>query len=416
MQVVDFRGCAISGAGTPALEHFEAALAGFQSWRGDPALHVVAALTESPAFVMAHVLDAYLQICNRDPKVFKVAQSIHARTAHLRANPRERLHLAAIGAVAGDNYEQAKTILGQLLVEYPHDALALQALHAFDYLTGESTLMRERVREIVHAWSPQLPGFHAVLSMYAFAEAECGQHGHAEELALRALELNPDDARAYHAMAHVFEMSGRVEEGIDWLRKHESAWSVNTSVAIHCWWHVALLHLQRKDTQRALAIYDERVRHRPPATMSDLIDASSLLWRVSLQQRHVGERWPELAASWTRHAQDRFCTFTDIHAMLAFAGADDERLARSLLAALSEHRHAQTRYGATTRIAGLPACEGLLAFGQKDYVTAVRLVGALPAVAHRLGGSHAQRDVLHVTLIEAVQRIRRPARALPVAA
>jgi len=44
-----------------------------------------------------------------------------------------------------------------------------------------------------------------------------------------------------------------------------------------------------------------------------------------------------------------------------------------------------------------------------------------PALAHRLGGSHAQRDVLHLTLLHAIERIRRPAprlrRAfLPIAA
>jgi hypothetical protein len=33
-------------------------------------------------------------------------------------------------------------------------------------------------------------------------------------------------------------------------------------------------------------------------------------------------------------------------------------------------------------------------------------------VAHRLGGSHAQRDVLHLTLLQAIERIRRPARRL----
>ena len=36
----------------------------------------------------------------------------------------------------------------------------------------------------------------------------------------------------------------------------------------------------------------------------------------------------------------------------------------------------------------------------------------LPALAHRLGGSHAQRDVLHLTLLKAIERIRRPAHRL----
>ncbi|MGZ5728893.1 MAG: tetratricopeptide repeat protein [Burkholderiales bacterium] len=416
MHIVDFRGDAVSGATAPALKHFEAALGDYQSWRGDPTPQVAAALQEAPGFVMAHVLDAYLQVCNRDPRAIKAAQSIHARTAHLRANPRECMHLAAIGAVARDNYEQATTVLGQLLEEYPRDVLALQAVHALDYLTGDSAVMGERTRRVMSAWSPQLPGYHAVLSMYAFAQAERGEYEHGQDLAMQALELRPDDARAYHAIAHVFEMSGRVEEGIGWLRKHETSWGVNTPVAIHCWWHVALLHLQREDIARALAVYDQHVRRQPSTTISDLIDASSLLWRVFLQEGDVAERWAELAACWTPRVRDRFCTFTDVHAMLAFIGARDSASAQSLLHALSEQQRARTRYGVSTRIIGLQACEALIAFGQNDYTTAARLLGALPAVAHRLGGSHAQRDVLHVTLIEAVQRIRRPTRALRAAA
>jgi hypothetical protein len=51
-----------------------------------------------------------------------------------------------------------------------------------------------------------------------------------------------------------------------------------------------------------------------------------------------------------------------------------------------------------------------MAFGRGDYNLAITLLASLPGLAHRLGGSHAQRDVLHLTLQQAVERIRRPAR------
>jgi hypothetical protein len=37
------------------------------------------------------------------------------------------------------------------------------------------------------------------------------------------------------------------------------------------------------------------------------------------------------------------------------------------------------------------------------------LLASLPALAHRIGGSHAQRDVLRLTLLQAVGHIRRSA-------
>jgi hypothetical protein len=37
---------------------------------------------------------------------------------------------------------------------------------------------------------------------------------------------------------------------------------------------------------------------------------------------------------------------------------------------------------------------------------AITLLASLPPESHRLGGSHAQRDVLHLTMRRAVERLR----------
>jgi len=52
----------------------------------------------------------------------------------------------------------------------------------------------------------------------------------------------------------------------------------------------------------------------------------------------------------------------------------------------------------------------LIAFGRGNHALAIALLARLPARCHRLGGSHAQRDVLHLTMLQAVERIRRPMR------
>jgi hypothetical protein len=57
-----------------------------------------------------------------------------------------------------------------------------------------------------------------------------------------------------------------------------------------------------------------------------------------------------------------------------------------------------------TRLVGYPACRALLAFGRGDFRTAEALLRSLPPVAHRIGGSHAQRDVLQLTRAAALAR------------
>jgi tetratricopeptide (TPR) repeat protein len=396
--MIDAHGHRVSGATPAALQAFEEALAAFQAWRGGVEAPLARALDAAPRFVMAHVLRAWLLLCGRDPQRVRAARPILARAAALPADARELSHLAAIAAVLDDDYERAKARLARLLRERPRDALALQVVHALDYMTGDAARMRARLERVLSAWSAALPGHHAVLAMHAFALEECGEYARAETQARAALALEPRDARAHHVMAHVFEMTGRADDGLRWMHAHAEAWAGESAVARHGWWHVALFELARQRPDAALALYDERVRAGHPGDVADLIDAAALLWRIGLHGADAGARWAELAAAWAPHIDDGFCSFSDLHAMLAFVGARDWANAARLERALARAQAQRTRHGATTRLLGLPACRALIAFGSGAHARARALLARLPAFAHRLGGSHAQRDVLRLTL------------------
>ena len=59
---------------------------------------------------------------------------------------------------------------------------------------------------------------------------------------------------------------------------------------------------------------------------------------------------------------------------------------------------------AFTRDVGHPLTLAIKAFGDGNYAETVRLLRPIRAIAHRFGGSHAQRDVIDLTLIEAALR------------
>jgi hypothetical protein len=122
----------------------------------------------------------------------------------------------------------------------------------------------------------------------------------------------------------------------------------------------------------------------------------------------TGPRWRQLALDWAPHIDDRYCTFNDMHAMVAFVGADDWKSAARLESGLLNSRMLDTRYGEMTRLIGLPVCGAIVAFGQGDYARATELLSTVPNTARRMGGSHAQRDLLYLTLMEAIRRLRRP--------
>lgn len=331
------------------------------------------------------VVKATVLAYSRDVREVEAAGWVFAR---LRWHP----HVPALAAALDGDFVGAGATYDRILDANPRDTLALWAAHVIDYYLGNSQLLVRRAQRILPHWSEADPAFHFILSTLAFGLEECGDYAAAESAAWRALGLQPRDLRAEHALMHVLEMQGRAAEGVQW----------RTPASNHLWWHRALFYLQLGDSGHAIDIYDRRMRL---AAVSDLIDASSLLWRLQLAGADVGRRFAALAEHWAPFAEDAYCAFNDVHATMAFAGAGRWPLAERLLAA--QARRVAAARGANydmTRLVGLPACRALVAFARGDYVHAEALLRALPPVAHRIGGSHAQRDVLTLTRAAAAAR------------
>jgi len=411
MRLRDGRGYEVSGATPAALDAFERALDLHLAWRTGVEEQLERALAHAPAFTMANILDAYLTLSSRDPVRLQRARAAHARAVLLPATAQERLHVTAIAAVLADDFSALRDVMDRLNEDYPRDVLALQIGHAFDYLTGDVEAMGGRVSSVLSAWSQDLPGYHAVLAMQAFSLVESGRYASGVDHGLFALELEPRDVRAHHAVAHVYEMTGNAAAGIAWMRSRRAFWSSGTAAATHCWWHWALYHLTLGEGRRALEIYDRHIRRGRSAEIADLIDASALLWRIELAGSDVGRRWRELSDAWAAHSEDGYCTFNDLHEMLAHAGARDWGSAERLEAMMLTSQARSTRYGQTTRLVGVPAGYAIISFGRGEYFRAAQLLRELPAVAWRLGGSQAQRNLLDLTLNEAVARSIRSTRA-----
>ena len=102
-----------------------------------------------------------------------------------------------------------------------------------------------------------------------------------------------------------------------------------------------------------------------------------------------------MQAAWGRNA------FNDMHTVMTLAAAGDEPASIAGMAAMSE----AVRYpGAHDWDLALPASNGLRAFTAGQYARCVELLLPLLAASTPLGGSHAQRDLLHLTLLEAASR------------
>ena len=201
------------------------------------------------------------------------------------------------------------------------------------------------------------------------------------------------------------EMQGRVGEGVEWLESRKAQWADNNAFSFHNWWHLALYHLERGETDRVLALYDAQVRPNPASMALELVDASAMLWRLHLRGIDVGDRWRDAADSWERTAADGYYAFNDAHAMMAFVGdGRDDAAERALAAQEAAAQRGRGTGAMMAREVGVPVCRAFLAFGRGDYQTAADLLYAVRTRAHRFGGSHAQRDLIDLTLVEAAIR------------
>ena len=80
---------------------------------------------------------------------------------------------------------------------------------------------------------------------------------------------------------------------------------------------------------------------------------------------------------------------------------DADRLRASLVAYVERGRGDNRD---TTAEVGLPLIDGVLKFGVGDYRGALDAILPVASRAIRIGGSHAQRDILPLTLIAAAER------------
>jgi tetratricopeptide (TPR) repeat protein len=414
----DPRGVAVTAPDAGAVSLLEAALLGYAAFKLDTGDRLKAALAADPSLVMAPVLRGYflLLLEKRElvPRAREAATAAAAAMEKFGATARERRHAAALRLWAERNLSAASAIINSTLAEEPRDLLALKLAQYLFLYAGDWRAMRQAIEAALAAWDERLPGYGYALGCHAFGLEECGAYREAERAGRRAVELCPDDIWAGHAVAHVCEMEDRLEDGLRWLETASGGWRDANNFAYHVAWHRCLFLLDLGRDEEALALYDRAVRPESSDDLLDISNAVSLLWRLEQLGVDVGGRWEELAERSAKRADDHMQIFGDAHYAMALAAAGGEndfaRWRRS-----SEAYAARDESGSVImREVGLALGQATAAHRAGDYARATELLLPLRDGFHRLGGSHAQRDLFAKLLIDSAVRAGRAevARAL----
>jgi tetratricopeptide (TPR) repeat protein len=383
----DQQGLALAGAPESATS-FDSAIADYYGLTGDPVGVLKSALARDPGFALGGVAIAALYMIGGfrgdHPEVVSALRA--AEVAIGSASERERRHLAAAKAWA--------------------DALALRLAQDAYFFLGRSVAIRDRAAQALSAWERGNPLTSFILGLYAFGLEETGDLKRAEEFGREALARNPHDAWATHALAHVMETANRREEGVAFLKSTRADWAPAHFMAHHNGWHLALFLIEQGRFDEVLADYDRfsAPKLADDATL-DRVDVASLLWRLELAGVDVGDRWAPVADKWMAHVDDHLLAFNDLHCAFAAARSPDPDHATRLSHSLDDYE----RLGLgdnrqVTAEVGRHLIDGALAFAGGDYAHAVEAILPVRHDAVRIGGSHAQRDIVNLTLIAAAER------------
>ena len=410
--ITDCRGLELTVANAEAVRHLDNALDDYMRFGLAAGLHVKEALGADPDFLMATILRGYFFKMFAVPALERKAAETLVKARDLidarGATERERGHAAALAAWADGDLRETTRQWEAILRDHPRDLLALKLAHFTHFYLGDDKGLRDSVTRVLPHWDEAVPNYSHMLGLHAFGLEEAGDYAQAEAQGRRAVELEPQDPWAIHAVTHVMEMQDRRRDGIDWVSGLEPHWTGCNNFRFHIWWHRCLMHLELEEYDTVLGLYDGEVRAESTEEYLDITNATSMLWRLEERGVDVGPRWAELAERSETRIGDHLLIFADAHFFMALAAAGNEAAAERMLGSMADVPGGDEVTAAqVARHVGLPLCQAIGSWYAGDYDTAVDRLASVRGLLHEIGGSHAQRDLFHQILISSAVRAGR---------
>lgn len=411
----DLRGHTINAENAAAASALSSCIESFARRHADAGSQLQAALEADPTCVLAQALMGLMLHGARTEAFHEPIQQalVKAQPGAVEVTKREQLYVAALEHTVAGRLEESVRCYEAILEVHPTDLLAHVLLQSELFWLGKMVWSASVSDALVKHWTRDMPGYPAFLAIRAFDLEETNQFSAAEKVATAALDINPGDIWGAHAFAHVMLMENRIDEGIDWMRKHEHYWADANQMQFHLAWHQCLFLGERRAHEEMLNIYDTRIRNPDhalyqamPDLYIDLQNASSLLWRLENANVAVGDRWEELAAVTTGRAGDMSNAFTSAHFAMIFAATGRFDACQTLIQSMEAFSDQPSHDLASSyRNAALPAARAAVAHRSGDYQTVIDVLYPARLELWKMGGSHAQQDVFHQLLADSFLKL-----------
>jgi len=360
------------------------------------------AIAADPGFALAHVARAHVVLERGNASAARASMQA-ARDLAAGVSAREASHIAYFDHIVAGEAEAALAALPVHLDAWPRDVMVLGTTAFSNGLIGSSGRAGQKrtLLALLERLAPSYGDDWWFTAHHGMALSENGQHDAARPKIDRSLAQNPSNPWAAHAHAHLCYEVGDANAARAFLASWLVTYPRDGALYSHLSWHRALGDLEAGDSAAALRLFREAfapdVHSGPPR--GKLNDAVSFLWRWELAG------YKRDAAAWrVMHdfASDAFpragAAFSDIHITLvqAVAGSASTMEARERqMAELAQ----QGRYPSGPIVPAVS--RGFAAFEQRDFAATIDALEPIADHLERVGGSHAQLDLVRFTLLKA---------------
>lgn len=236
--------------------------------------------------------------------------------------------------------------------------------------------------------------------MYAYALTEVSRHDEARILAEKSLNQFYHNGHIAHTYSHILYETKKFEEGSQFLSKWFTGYDENSPISGHVRWHQALLEIHQNNPTKVLEIYHSKLK--PSIATSPnygkIIDAASLLWRLSLKNNKIkNQLWIEINSFFKLNYSAFGDPFLDLHKLIASHSQSD----------LIEHSNFEQSFLGYYQNKKSNLSELLLniekaisAHKNYNYALTKTIIAEIEAELPILGGSHAQRDLIIETILK----------------
>jgi len=364
------------------------------------------AIAADPDFALPYIARARLHAFYQQGDLARAKAAVARALVSKRGTERERSHVETLALAVEGRLPEALTATLKHIDAWPRDAVVMSLpLGAFGLFAFSGMADHDRARhELCERVAPHYGEDWWFLTLYGWAMTENGNVARGRTVTDRGFALRRANAHAAHAVLHAMFEDGSIDEADrlvdDWIPSYDRSGILHG----HIRWHQALGALEHGDAARALAIYADVLQ--PSATQAPplnvITDGASLLWRLSAYGHAVPKSlWTEADAVAQKLFPKSSLPFADVH-MALFAAATQNRDALAARLAVIGQRLAEGKLPAGPVVPAI--CRALAAFANGDYAACVRELAPVLSQVVRIGGSHAQRELIEDTFIVALMR------------